>query len=107
MADVALSPFRLRYRLVGTEVVDRIGIEPAGRWVDEVFPGFVGSPLEEEARLVAENGVLALYDGPPLLAPDPDIYRVQRITAPLGGTPAKILIGLNHYYSRQRGIGDG
>lgn len=98
MTDVEHDPFRLRYRLIGTEVAKRIDIDPVRRHVDEVFPGFLNSPLEMEAKTVAHDNILALYDGPPIMASDPALYRVQRVTAPLEGSPANILIGFNLFY---------
>ncbi len=99
MADINLSPFRMRYRLVGTGITYQIGKDPTGQWIDEVFPTYAKSFIEAEARLVAEEDAVSLYKGPPLMTVSQDVYRVQRVTVPLRGKSAPILMGLNHYTS--------
>lgn len=38
LVDVQKTPFRLRYRLVGTAVVDVLGRDTTGQWLDEAHP---------------------------------------------------------------------
>jgi hypothetical protein len=38
LIDVQREPFRLRYRLVGTEIVTLLGREVTGLWLDEAHP---------------------------------------------------------------------
>jgi hypothetical protein len=38
LLDVQREPFRLRYRLVGTRIVEAIGREVTGQWLDEAHP---------------------------------------------------------------------
>lgn len=72
LADFAAEPFRLRYRLVGTEIVAIYGVDFTGRWLDEldfgdqVEGGWPAQyrrvfdtcrPLFGDARLTAVSGI--------------------------------------------------
>src|SRR5579859_1220842 len=43
MVDVFRDPLRFRYRLVGTNVVNAIGCELTGRWLEEVQPEVIAT----------------------------------------------------------------
>lgn len=43
LLDVQHQPFRLRYRLVGTGIVEAIGREVTGQWLDEAHPHIDGN----------------------------------------------------------------
>lgn len=51
IADVEPEPFRIRYRLVGTRVVEAAGIDFTGRYLDEIRPPAPGEVWMEEYRL--------------------------------------------------------
>lgn len=36
LIDVSYDPLRFRYRLVGSRIAERIGVEMTGRWLDEL-----------------------------------------------------------------------
>ena len=56
LLDVQQNPFRIRYRLVGTRVVDAIGREVTGMWVDEAHPHLVSDQdFFSRYRTVAET----------------------------------------------------
>ena len=58
LLDVEREPFRLRYRLAGTNIVRALGGEPTGRYVDEVRPTTWRSPGVYDRLLQAvEDGV--------------------------------------------------
>jgi hypothetical protein len=76
LADFSAEPFRLRYRLVGTEVVAIYGLDFTGRWLheldfgDQVPGGWAAQyrrvfdtrrPLFGAARLVSVSGVEMNY----------------------------------------------
>ena len=42
LLDIQAEPLRLRYRLVGTEIVRTIGREVTGQWLDEAHPHLKG-----------------------------------------------------------------
>jgi len=44
LLDVQAAPFRLRYRLAGTEIVRAIGREVTGQWLDDAHPHLKGDP---------------------------------------------------------------
>lgn len=84
LLDVQLDPFRLRYRLVGTRVVDAIGREVTGQWIDEAHPHLVGDPAYfERYRGIAETGVPSRRRGK-VKAWTPDDYRqIENLAVPL------------------------
>lgn len=47
VADVEHHPFRIRYRLVGTRVVQATGMDITGRYLDELLPANPGEPWLE------------------------------------------------------------
>ena len=53
---------RLKLRLVGTEVVARLGYEPTGKFVDEAFPGEYGSVFHELGTYVVHGKRPVLAD---------------------------------------------
>jgi len=77
LADFTTEPFRVRYRLVGTEVVSIYGMDFTGRWLDELDFGDqieggwplwyrtvfqIGRPVFGAARLRAVSGVEMDYE---------------------------------------------
>jgi hypothetical protein len=74
MVDLSGDPPRWRYRLIGTEIVARLGVEPTGRFLDDVFGTkycrYLGAlnddvferrhPIYTETVLRAENGNVLL-----------------------------------------------
>lgn len=52
LLDVQRDPFRLRYRLAGTAIVEAIGREVTGQWLDEAHP-----------HIEDRGGFLARYSG--------------------------------------------
>jgi hypothetical protein len=50
ISDVEPCPFRIRYRLVGTTVVDATGFDFTGRYLDELMPGDADEPWMEDYR---------------------------------------------------------
>lgn len=84
LLDVQPDPFRLRYRLVGTRIVDAIGREVTGQWVDEAHPHLVGDPAYfERYRTVAETGLPSWRRGK-VKAWTPDDYReIENLAVPL------------------------
>lgn len=68
LLDVQREPFRLRYRLVGTRVVEAIGREVTGQWLDEAHPDIGRDPRYlARSRAVVETGTPSWRRGPPNL----------------------------------------
>lgn len=84
LLDIQPDPFRLRYRLVGTRVVDAIGREVTGQWVDEAHPHLTADPaFFERYRGVAEMGMPSRRRGK-VKAWTPDDYReIENLAVPL------------------------
>jgi len=58
LLDVQREPFRLRYRLAGTRIVEAIGREVTGQWLDEAHPHVGADPASlERYRQVVASGV--------------------------------------------------
>jgi len=54
LLDVQRSPFRLRYRLAGTTIIEALGREVTGQWLDEAHPH-----IEDRAGFIARySGVV-------------------------------------------------
>lgn len=95
LLDVFREPLRYRYRLCGTKLVDSLGEEVTGRWLDEVHPQLVANPESRDRyRFVVETGGATWRRGPPLWTCDPDHRMLESCIVPLaadGRTVDKIL----------------
>lgn len=60
LVDVEYNPFRVRYRLVGTQVVEATGFEFTGRYLDEIVLPDDEGPFLESYQLAAEQKVPVL-----------------------------------------------
>jgi hypothetical protein len=84
LIDVAREPFRLRYRLVGTRIVEAMGRDPTGLWLDDAHPharkvpGFFARYLR-----VVETGVPSRRKGTALLWNHRDYREIENILLPL------------------------
>lgn len=103
LVDVQRAPFRLRYRLVGTQIVDAIGREVTGQWLDEAHPHIRAHPhfLERYAR-VAATGIPSRRRGAARLWRHEDYREVENLILPLAsdGTTIDILMVLTVLYRR-------
>jgi hypothetical protein len=61
LLDVERTPFRVRYRLVGTNVVRALGGEPTGRYLDEIRPDTWHAPGVCDRLLQAVEERVASY----------------------------------------------
>jgi hypothetical protein len=55
VADIEYDPFRVRYRLVGTRVVEMTGYEFTGRYLDEIALPNDEGPFQECYQLACES----------------------------------------------------
>lgn len=55
LLDVRREPLGFRHRLVGTEIVDKLGRDATGRWVDASLYGEVAPQIFDELRLIVEE----------------------------------------------------
>lgn len=84
LLDVQQKPFRLRYRLVGTGIVEATGREVTGQWLEEAHPHIRGNTqLFDRYRGVVETGVPSWRKGKPLLWTNRDIGTIEDLLVPL------------------------
>lgn len=60
IVDIERDPFRVRYRLVGTRIVDATGFEFTGRYLDEISLPDDEGPVLESYELCSESKVPVL-----------------------------------------------
>ena len=56
LLDVVGQPPRFRVRVIGTQFGDRLGYDTTGRFLDEVFEGFVGSGFHRRLTHTVASG---------------------------------------------------
>lgn len=60
IVDIEYEPFRVRYRLVGTQIVETTGFEFTGRYLDEIILPDDEGPFLESYQLAAEHKTAVL-----------------------------------------------
>ena len=103
LLDVQRSPFRLRYRLTGTAIVEALGREVTGQWLDEAHPH-----IEDRAGFIAryagvvERGQLSWRKGYPRLWTHRDFGIVENLLLPFArdGHTVDMLCALTVLYRR-------
>ena len=104
MLDVVGRPPRFRYRLVGTRMVDSLGSDLTGRWLDEVHHTREGKPPPFPAYTgVAVNGVPAWRRGKPLFPSYIDkCTEMERVFMPLAanGKDVDIIMIIAVFFDR-------
>lgn len=60
LVDIEQNPFRVRYRLVGTKVVESTGFEFTGRYLDEIVLPDDEGPFLESYQLCCDTGMPVL-----------------------------------------------
>lgn len=83
LIDVVGAERRLRYRLIGSTLVDAIGHDPTGRFLDEVYPDFNESPSHHYRDEVARTGRPSYRHGRASLRFSKDFATVERLYLPL------------------------
>ncbi len=105
LVDVQRQPFRLRYRLVGTQLTERAGRELTGLWFDEAHPEIVTIPnFYHRFRMVCEDRQPSWRRGPPGLffLHKVDILEIENLFLPLAqdGETVDMLCCLTITYSK-------
>ncbi|HMA13327.1 MAG: PAS domain-containing protein [Bacteroidota bacterium] len=60
LVDIEQNPFRVRYRLVGTQIVEATGFEFTGKYLDEIVLPDDEGPFVESYQLAAERKAAVL-----------------------------------------------
>ena len=96
LLDIQREPFRLRYRLAGTETVEAIGVEVTGKWMDEVNPRLVQEQAYlDRYRAIVQQKLPGWRRGPPLLM-SKRVRTIENIVCPLAadGSTVDMLVAL-------------
>ena len=107
MLDVQREPFRLKYRLIGTNIVRMIGGDFTGRWFDEARPNLLKStPRLERYRLMVDTGRATWRRGAPVLAVDPYWKTSENVMMPMAsdGWNVDLLLCCSVYVSRDGNV---
>ena len=84
LLDLQREPFRMRYRLVGTRIVEAIGQDATGMWFEEAHPHIANwTEALERFRLVAETGRPSRRRGPALFWSHRDYREIENVVLPL------------------------
>jgi PAS domain-containing protein len=84
LLDVQHRPLRLRYRLVGTGIVQALGREVTGMWLDEAHPEAMSNPdFRDRYMSAVAGGVPNWRKGGPRLWSHRDYATVENLLLPL------------------------
>lgn len=106
LLDVQHEPFRLRYRLVGTGIVEARGRDQTGQWLDEAHPELASDPAYlERYKAVVESGKPSWRRGQPRFWFHADFGLIENLILPLAADGAHIdmLMILTVMYWREAG----
>lgn len=84
LLDIQREPFRLRYRLIGTEAVEAVGAEVTGKWMDEAHPVIAQTPnYLHRYQAVVEQRYPSWRRGTPRLWTHKKYATLENIVMPL------------------------
>ena len=101
LLDVQRKPFRLRYRLVGTAIVEAVGREVTGQWLDKAHPHLGGmAGFFERYRRAVEQKQPEWRRGKPRIWTHRDFGEIENLLLPLAadGATVDILIAYTVLY---------
>jgi hypothetical protein len=101
LLDIQREPFRLRYRLVGTNLVTVHGRDFTGQWYDEARPMLnTVAPDLLRYREMAGTGLATWRRGRPILVRDPHWHTTENVMMPLAsdGKNADMMLCASTYY---------
>mgnify|MGYP006437575267 CR=1 FL=1 len=92
LIDVLREPQGLafRYRLTGTEIVNRAGRDPTGKRFDELYDGDYLTTANDTYRRVVDSGRPHTSDRVYPLVPGREYMRYDRLLLPLAGDGATV-----------------
>jgi hypothetical protein len=109
LLDFEREPFRLRYRLIGTEAVEAVGAEVTGQWMDEAHPVIGQTPgYLDRYRAVVEQKVPSWRRGTPRLWTHKKYATLENILVPLAsdGSTVDMLAALTVFHAAPPGESD-
>jgi hypothetical protein len=90
LTDVEGPPHRFRARLVGTAVVEAIGADFTGEYLDDALPGFGGTGGTADRILVVETGLPSHRYGAATLPFRLDFAPLERVYLPLASDGRRV-----------------
>ncbi|MBL8807283.1 MAG: PAS domain-containing protein, partial [Rhodospirillales bacterium] len=103
LLDVQREPFRLRYRLAGTNMGATLGEDLTGRWLDEARPKVLTVPgYFDRYRFMADTGRATWRHGPAQMTHDPYWHSLQNVMMPLAadGRSVDMLLCATIFFGR-------
>jgi len=99
LIDVYREPYRFRFRLVGTLVVDYAGEDNTGKWFDERWPDFDSSVFVD----VVESGQPSWSRGRSKMRPEKNYYELERVRFPLAtdGKTVDMILSLTVFFDSE------
>lgn len=103
LLDVFREPFRLRYRLCGTKLVEALGQDPTGRWLDEVHDGVRDPRYIDRYRHMADEGVATWRRGRANFQHDKEWIVLENLVVPFAadGRTVDLLLALTRRHDSQ------
>lgn len=102
MLDVYRAPFRLRYRLCGTTLVESLGQDPTGRWLDEIHDGARDPRYFDRYRHMVEAGVATWRRGRAHFRHDKSWMVLENLMLPFAadGRTVDLILALTRRHDR-------
>lgn len=95
LADVARNPLRFRYRVVGSRIVNYLGMEPTGKWLDEVIAHFEKTNTARDMKILVKEGAPRWRRGSPTIRKDLVFKTVEQVSLPLAADGRTVDMVLN------------
>ena len=83
MLDVERTPLRLRYSSCGAHIVEALGHDPTGRWLDDVHPRAQERNYYDRYRVMVEQGVVTWRKGRPAFWHEVKSRALENLIVPL------------------------
>lgn len=99
LIDVLRDPYRFRFRLMGTLVVDYAGEDNTGKWFEDRMPNFDPSVFID----VAETGEPSWSRGRSKMRPEKNYYELERVRLPLAtdGKTVDMILSLTVFFDSE------
>ena len=96
LIDVHRNPYRFKFRLLGTQVVNYAGEDNTGRWFDERWPNYDPSVFID----IVESRRPSWARGRSKMRPEKDYYEMERVRFPLAsdGETVDIILALTVFF---------
>ena len=90
LVDIEQRPFRIRFRVIGTRIVQAFNTDYTGKYADEVFPDAYEVGPFKARRIVTENSMPSYFKGLPKLKYDSDFAEIETVHLPLASDGSSV-----------------